>query len=346
MHDSVIEMLLAEPYRFSLFQAIYLVQKAHFECDPIGEFGKPGLEVIRLTNVDSLMFPASQIDAIEKTETDGEVRYRIETSLMGMYGILSPLPTWYTASLISPQEDGAAERRRLRDFLDIFNHRILSLASRVDAYRHLHRGKQGGPGDSFVNSVLALAGLGFRQMQADPEWWMFSSLSADRLLTQCTRSASNLKCWLEEHFPRIHITVEEFSPHWERIPDDERALLGKQNCRLAAFDGDSSEGAIIGQWMLDRETSFRVSIGPLNWKDFKSFLPSSDGFGKLTKLISLFTPDWLSFDLLVKLLGSECYHLQVCLDGKTSQLGFTAGLFPEQGFADDLFLVLDARYAA
>lgn len=350
MYDSVIDKLVEEPYSFSLFQAIYLVEETAGVSDRVGHFGNPEHEVIRIRNVAALTFPASQINSVEVIEDGDKKRYCLSTPIMGLYGILSPLPTMYTSSLIGEQEDGERDRARLMAFLDIFNHRLLSLAYRADGYRHIHRSDrksdgQDDRGNSFESSIFSLTGVLNQTARVQLGDWIFSYLPSNRMLAFGARSAAGLKAWLRFYYPDYCVTIEEFTPHWTRIPVDELAMLGTTNCRLAGDDGDSGHGTTIGEWILDRETRFRVTLGPLDWDEFLALLPGSKDHNSMLELILLFTPDMLEFDFKLRLIADECHHLRVCLDGETSRLGLTTGLFSEHGSDTELQLVLDICHA-
>jgi type VI secretion system protein ImpH len=345
MSINIIENLLENPYDYSLFAAISLIQRYYHNYEAIGGLGDPSREVIRLKNSCSLMFPAGEIKSIEQSESESRIQLMIETPSLGLYGVFSPLPLRYTEELISSQEEDQEVCRQLRDFLDIYNHRLLSLAYRVDQYRMLNN-NWAQLNDSPMNLIIsALSGMPslFQTGNNEVSDWQVESI---KYLVFGTRSASNLRAWLKMHFGHIPISIEEFSPYWVNIPDEEKAFLGVHGCQLASEYNSMLEGITIGDWIKDNETKFRVTVGPLDWETFKSFLPNEENFRKMKSLVSIFSPDWLFYDVIIKLLSHDCYHLQVILNGETSQLGYTAGLFLEKNDGDDFCLFLELGYAA
>jgi len=342
MYDHLIKQLKKHPYRFSFFQAVYLLEQNNPASDRVGAFGKPEAETVRLGNVDSLSFPPNQIQSISESGIEDHDSYLLRTTLSGLFGVLSPLPTCYTASIVSFQDEGKEERHRLRDFLDIFNHRLLSLLSRTDSYRHIHRTGSKDSAEPFADTIFSILALSNPELRSTLGKDMFGSLASCRLLGFGSRSSAGLKAWLKKHFRFTPFAIREFSPYWVSIPNADRALLGQQNCRLGG--SDSGDAATIGEWMLDRETKFRVEVGPVLWEEFQRLLPNGKDFDKLKRLVTVYVPDWLRFDFQVKLLGRECRHLKVVLDGSTSRLGFTAGLFTENGQDTPLSLVLEVHY--
>jgi type VI secretion system protein ImpH len=210
----------------------------------------------------------------------------------------------------------------------------------------LQRNSEGISGNSFSDTIYSMLGMDSSSVQGSENEWIFQSLLSNRFLFIGPRSASNLTLWLREQFNGLPISLDEFVPTWIKIPINEQTQLGIQNSYLSPNQDSESEGMTIGEWLEDRETKFRINLGPLKFKDFLAFLPGRKGYSRLVALVHLFIPDWLQFDLSVSLLGYDCRHLQVCLDGKTSQLGYTAGLFPKEGSPRSFTLTLELESAA
>jgi predicted component of type VI protein secretion system len=117
MLDSLIENLLHSPHKYSFYQAIYLLSLVNSDSREIGSTRmKPEDEIVRLRNDCSLMFPHSQISSLKNDDSHEKDRYILETTFTGLYGRMSVLPTLYTASLISSQEEDEEEINRLRAF--------------------------------------------------------------------------------------------------------------------------------------------------------------------------------------------------------------------------------------
>jgi len=343
MQSSVIDDIIESPHRYSFFQAVRLLQQAVPDSRPVGHFHHPETEYVRMGNVASLSFPASEIESVDTVENDGRTRYIVRTSRLGLYGIFSPLPTVYSVSLIGTHQEDESERQRLRDFLDLFNHRILSLACRVEEYRHIHAPEPDAAPGPFYRAALSV--LGFRSdgeaLAEEPS--LLSNLQLGSLMAFGVRSAAGLEAWLSGVFPDTPVAVGQFLPRWVRIPNEFVTSLGVSN---SALGGETGQGeATVGEWILDKETKFRVTIGPLDWKGFQDYLPGSRSLDKLIAAVELFAPDWLNFDVMIKLLGSECGNLQCILDGSSSRLGYTAGLFKETGADEDLRIVLELEMA-
>src|SRR6516164_2920918 len=54
-----------EPFSFSFFQAVWLLERMHPDRTGVGRFSEPRREVVRFGAYPSLVFPASEIQAID-----------------------------------------------------------------------------------------------------------------------------------------------------------------------------------------------------------------------------------------------------------------------------------------
>ena len=90
---------------------------------------------------------------------------------MGLTGPSGVLPRHYSELLYKIQRDAKGlEKHALRDWLDCFNHRLVSLFYRAwEKYRFtipFERGEYNGPEpDPFTNSLYCLIGLGARPLR-------------------------------------------------------------------------------------------------------------------------------------------------------------------------------------
>ena len=123
--SEVEEKLRREPFSFDFFQAVRLLEKVLPQRTSVGKFAHPATEVARFAAHPSLAFPASQIQGMEWPD-DGPVEMTV--NFMGLTGPQGVLPNPYTSLII---ERLRASDTTLRDFLDIFNHRIISLFYRA-----------------------------------------------------------------------------------------------------------------------------------------------------------------------------------------------------------------------
>lgn len=336
MRDNLIDAIIEDPSLSSFFEVTYLLQVFAGARASVGNLDSPADETVRFRNVPSLMFPAHHLNRIERNQSRNGDSFEIETSLLGLYGINSPLPLMYTSTLIDFADDEGIRNRR--DFLDLFNHRLLSLLFRTDEYRHTERPIRKTPQLQdkpeselpLVSGVMRLAGVdGSPELESLPK----VGLSAGSLGYLCLlpRSAQAIELWIGQHFPHIQVQVIEFTPIWRCLLPSEQNRLGNDNCSIS-YSGQSGEATgsmILGENIVDTETKFTIELGPLEWCDYLSLLPHEKEFSRLCELLEYFVPDWLDYDIELVLTAEATAKLSLCLNGASSCLGFTTGIFDE-----------------
>src|SRR5215467_2611625 len=148
------EALASDPTRFAFFQAVRLLQRARARATHVGGYGSPAAEAVRFRAHPSMTFPASEIQSI-----DFPPRRPAEmvVNFMGLTGPLGVLPLHYTAFL---RERIRERDTALRDFLDLFHHRFISLFYLAwQKYRPVVTFEQGGE-DPFGERLYCFLGMG------------------------------------------------------------------------------------------------------------------------------------------------------------------------------------------
>ena len=153
------------------------------ERQVVGRFTNPARRSGALRRQPAVAFPASQIQSLELPE-DGPRSMRV--NFMGLTGPLGVLPLAYSELVL---ERLRARDRTMRDFFDIFNHRMISLFFQAwEKYRFAipyERGER----DRFSYHVLALLGLGTPGLQDRQDVPDDSLLFYSGLLSLHARSA-------------------------------------------------------------------------------------------------------------------------------------------------------------
>ena len=156
----VIARLLAEPHRFSFFQAVRLLNR-WFGARDSDAPSAPLTKRVHFRNTLSLSFPASEIAEFKPlaAETGPEIDHiEITPAFMSLLGSSGALPIFYTEMLAEREmyhrDTGA------RAFLDVFQHRAVSLFYEAWRKNRLPLQYESDQRGRFLPLVLALAGLG------------------------------------------------------------------------------------------------------------------------------------------------------------------------------------------
>ena len=325
-------------YRFDFFQAAYLLERFYRDAARPGEDGPLEQEAIRFRSNQKRNFPATDVRRIER-KSGGRTRMITENpdvaqmvlNFMGLYGVSSPLPDYFSEMIatLDDEEDDEEEIydeaengiRALRNFLDIFNHRIYSLYYRSWKKYRYHLQFEAGGEDDFSQYMLSLLGLDTPAVQDLIGVDVSRLISYAGVLGQRRRSAAGLQALLSGYFDGIDTKIIEFMPRWVTIPDEYRACLGAEGGGVPLRLGETFT---IGDRIRDFSGKFRVVLAPLKLEAFQRFLPGGIDSQKLRQLVKLYAPDQLSFDVELLLSKDEVPPLQ--LGTGLAQLGWTSWL--------------------
>jgi type VI secretion system protein ImpH len=328
------EKLRREPYSFDFFQALRLLERFHPEKKSVGQFVHPGAEVAHFRAHPSLAFPASQIQDLESPE-DGPARMLV--NFMGLIGPEGVLPNPYTSLIIERQRDGD---NTLSDFLDIFNHRIISLFYRAWRKYRVDVACERGEREQFSRQLLSLLGLGTegmrdRQTVSDELLIYYAGL-----LGQRPRSAQALQQILSDYFD-VPVAIEQFSGGWYRLDRETQ-------CRISEENTDSGElgfGAVVGDEMWNQQSRVRIVIGPLSLDRYADFLPDGQSFEPLRGWVRFFSNDEWDFEVKLILEREQVPACTLGADGVSGpQLGWVSWVksAPFQRDPGDTVLALES----
>jgi type VI secretion system protein ImpH len=266
---SLKEALFQEPFRFDFFQAVRLLELIYPERKPVGRQARPQEEVVRFRALASLSFPPSAIqDLLGPREGDGPPQ--MTTAFMGLTGPLGVLPRHYTELIL---ERARRHDNALGDFLDLFNHRIISLFHRAWEKYRFHVAfertvKASGGYDAFSLHLFDFIGMGTGGLRGRLEIGDEALLFYSGLLGQQPHSASALGNILSDYFA-VPLEVAQFVGQWLVITEENRTRLGEANNVLGA-------SAVAGSRIWDQQAKFKLRVGPLSLAEFNRFLPGGE----------------------------------------------------------------------
>ncbi|MGL1959606.1 MAG: type VI secretion system baseplate subunit TssG, partial [Colwellia sp.] len=155
------QKIIDAPYDYNFFQAAHLIERYLVDSKNRSfryAGNQNGALVFQTDN--SIAFPGSDVVSIKKNSQSGA--YTLNLSFMGLYGVSSPLPSYFT----EPLNRGREEFEPLRKFLDIFSHRIYSLFYQTwKKYRYQIQINAQSI-DDYSKALFSLTGLGFRSNHA------------------------------------------------------------------------------------------------------------------------------------------------------------------------------------
>ena len=315
---TVFDRLVDEGYAFDFFQAVRLLQRAEPTRLAVGRGAAPSAEVVRFRALPSLAFPPSAIDAIRPARKDRPAV--IIQTFLGLVGPSGVLPRHYTELILRlEREQRGPERRAFRDWLDLFHHRITSLFYRAwEKYRfpleiEADGGAEGGP---FTGTLFSLIGLGtpglrgrlrvdgpvpvgIEHPKAEPVAAVddLALLYYGGLLAHRPRSAFGLRAILADYFG-MAVEIHQFRGEWLPLEPHDLTRLGEVGANNAL-----GVDAIAGDRVWDIQGKIRITLGPLGFDQFRSFLPDDrpgpggGAFFLLSQLARLYVGPDLAFEI-------------------------------------------------
>jgi type VI secretion system protein ImpH len=318
------EWLYAEAYRFDFFQAVRLLEMADSNAAPIGEGAEPAREAVRFKSAVELAFPASDVAEVKPASDEGSAA-EMTVNFMGLAGALGPLHTPSTELII---ERAWRKDTALRDFLDIFNHRLVSLLYRT---RKLHRvGLDNAPPgeDRAAVYLYSVAGLGTPNLRGRMQIKDRALLFYSGLLGQQPRSMAGLERFLSDYFD-THARGLPFSGRWRALEEDQWTRVGARGSNNAL-----GAAAVVGTRFWDQQGAFEIILGPLTLEEFSDFLPTGWAFRPLCDLVRFYVGDELDFSFRLALKAREVQSTRLGEDNG-ARLGWTSWLKTEDWTEDD-----------
>jgi type VI secretion system protein ImpH len=336
---SLIATLSSHPGRFSFFQAVRLLEwSARRDAGdprkvvrtPVGEDGDPRAEAVKFRSDTRLGFPVSDVQAVAG---DGAGPAAMTVTFLGLTGSQGALPDSYSDLVQRALKD---KKGGLRDFFDIFNHRLISLFYRAwtkyrlaPSYENSLGRKEQDAVTALLSSLVGLGGDALRDRQAVPD---ALALHYGGTFSRRVRPAVVVEDLLSGALGRP-VRVEQFRGDWCAVATTEQTRLpgpgvpDGQYCQLGV-------NAVAGARAWEVQGGIRVHIGPLSYAEFLDLLPGYPKAGQLADLVTLATGGVMDFDAHLTLRADQVPPWRLGTDGGC-RLGWNSWLVGPQGMSED-----------
>lgn len=341
---SIADNLFRTPWKFDFFQTVSLLQdlaEQNQSLDEpacrIGQFALPSEECVRFTVPHTTAFPTAAVPQIRWNSQ--QRRAAVEVNFIGLTGPSGVLPEPYNDRLRDIARSAKhAERGALRDWLDNFNHRLISLFYGAWAkYRFptktrsgLKRQNAGRQEPVGIHVALgAIAGLdrsvldNHTSEEQSPKIDRDEWLGLAGVLAQRPMNVTNLTAALERCLG-VDIKIVQFQGCWLDVDQDTQSRLGIENHQLGM-------NAVLGERIWTRQQRILIEVGPLEPDDFDRFLPPSetnpaDGYARLRELVEVFVGSTLQFDIRPILKIRQPMEVELTAEHFGNRLGIDSWL--------------------
>jgi type VI secretion system protein ImpH len=269
-------LLEREAKRFDFFSAVDLVERMRPDAAPVGHAGPANREALRFEHDPSLQFHTSDIAFVRPPSPTQDPPFTtIRTTFLGLFGAVSPLPTVMSEDVLESEHD---EEPGLREFYDIFHHRILGLFFRAWLRSRLAAGHRSDAGDAFTARVLSFVGVDTRGAQPDGDFPALTRLGLAPVLSTRARTVDAVRWLASRVLPGFPFEIESFVLRRTPLREEQRAILGVRNSSLGV-------DFAIGRTVADRSGRFRFVFGPLTEAQAEQLSPQGEKHPTLLALV-------------------------------------------------------------
>ncbi len=273
------------------FALMRLIEALHPKLPRLGSAPSPQQEAVHLGQMPHLNFPERSLYSLEFQESresqesmkspetmesmgqaDGG-KLELLVYFLGLCGVNGPLPLELSQYIY--QRAFNHGDHTLRCFLDLINHRLLTLFYRAFAHHELPVSFDRAD-DPIGHALAALAG-------AQPPERILTPVKAQALsafLMNPQRSGTNLALMLSAFFQH-EIKVREFAPSRQKMAPQYQARLGRQNCSL-------NRNCQLGRHYFTCTQVITVELTNLSYRAALTFMPGGLGGQELCALLRLY----------------------------------------------------------
>lgn len=341
--DALVKSLTDAPGGHDFFLALRKLQRAWDAHPMIGYANSPTEEPLRLKQEPSLAFKANLIESFLPPAAGQPAGMTLNHH--GVFGPNGSIPinyTEYALDRIRFHRDGT-----LKDFLDIFHHRLMSLLYRawadnnitVDMDRALIGYSETGEpreGSRYLDFIGSFSGMGMEVIRGRDSVPDFARMFHSPWMSRQARNAEGLEKIIGDFF-EVPAQVKSFQGRWLPLPRDSWCMLGESE-----ETGVSGVNAIAGEFFWDCSLSFRIQIGPVSFADLQRMLPGGGAFTRLCDWVRSYIGKELFWDVQLLIRAEDIPPLLLGEDGR---IGFDTWLQPseqDRNFHDVIFEPLGA----
>src|SRR5262245_39338592 len=332
------DWLFAEGHRFDFFQAVRLLEIIHSgnqdqatryrqkdiqQFVPPGQTADPTKEIVHFRSAVKLDFPPSDIADVRNNEkqvkSTSPAPAEMTVNFLGLAGCLGALDI-PTTELVLQRESHSDQA--LKDFLDIFNHRLVSLLYRIRKHHRVGLSSATPGEDHFSRYLYSIIGMGTPRLQGRMHVRDRALLYYAGLLALYPRSITGLKRILADYF-QVEVEAQQFVGAWCDLEESQWSAIGNsgRNQRLG------SDTVVLGTRVWDQHARFEIQLGPLTLEEFESFLPTEWRFAVLCDLIRFYVKDEFDFNIRLILKAEEIPMVEL---GTHPPLAWTSWLGPSR----------------
>lgn len=321
--EKYLTALAAQPWATDFFACVRRIESLFPELPRVGTSNRSSEDPVRFSQEPSLAFAPSTV--WEYRDPNAKSPARLFVNFMGMLGPHGPLPLHLT--------EYARERERIHKdptfarFLDVFNHRMLSLFYRAWAvnrmppsYDRAAFARDDIRADRYSFYIGSLIGLGMESLRGRDALEDRAKLHYAGRLMPMSKSAEGLRAVIEQ-YTGARVEIEEFVGRWLDLPRQYHCRIGNHAERASCTLGGDHGGAVAGERVWDCQSTFGLRLGPMTLERYLRLLPGTPSHARLSAWIRNYIGEEFSWRAVLVLGAKEVPRTQL---GSGSRLGWTS----------------------
>lgn len=267
--------LIQFPHDYDFYQAVYALQnqakRAGFENSAVGHDNFPSLEAVRFSVAQQVGYAGAPIHQVSEVADSHQLELAV--TFLGLTGMNGVLPFHYTEAILQRMRH---KDHALRDFFDMFNHRIIALYYRSwEKYRFSIGYEQNAcnPTDPISVALSNLTGA------EDDLSLYFASY-----FKHAIRNEANLRNMLQE-IVAGDVVIKTLQGEWINMADDEVTRLCSPQQPEGAF-ACLGVNSMVGGKMWDLSSKIDIVLKPHDASDFDQLKPNSVKRKIITNLVA------------------------------------------------------------
>lgn len=261
--------------RTNFYRFCQLLEQSQPDSPPLGSTWQISNDPVRFRPHSGMGFPASEFRQLEINDEDGQPA-TARVTFMGLYGITSPLPTTYIDDITQRREGYEA----VSDFLDIFNHRVITQFYRIWRKYSWPASFQAGGKDKTSRYLLSLAGLGLKGSGENIATPISRFLALTAMMRLPTRTAEGITSIVHLLAPDTHA---EITPH-----DPARIALKQTLAMSAARPTSLMNRPVMGSHAIDVNHQIHLRLATDNKDEVLNWLPGETLHADLLALLQVY----------------------------------------------------------
>ncbi|MDO6548650.1 type VI secretion system baseplate subunit TssG [Pseudoalteromonas carrageenovora] len=287
----MIKQIISQASQIDFYKAVFIIEnqlKKHgLDYRHVGYDSSPKQELIKFTATQKFGYPGNAITKLEETGfEDGMHKVNMQVSFMGLTGCSGALPQFYSELVMQRLR---YKDTTMRDFYDMFNHRLISLYYRAwkkykPSLNHVNYEKNKDP----YTQILGLLSGGYNEHQLH-----FSGLYSRKI-----RNAFDLKNVLSSYLG-CDVSIKQMVGQWHELKAQEQTRLASQ----ALYEGQHARlgvDTMIGNKVWDVSSNIEIHIKSDDPDKAKQLLPKGPLFEIANKITKDYVGNAINFRLVIE----------------------------------------------